>query len=88
MADPHERVAGDLTIRIDPTLCVAFGDCVEAAPEAFVIDADGAAGSSLDQRPLAATSCIAGRAARTVTSISRSEWASDRNHASNCEGGR
>jgi ferredoxin len=32
---------GDLTIRIDPTLCVAFGDCVETVPGAFVIDADG-----------------------------------------------
>ena len=41
MADPYERVAGDLTIRIDTTLCVAFGDCIEAAPEAFVLDADG-----------------------------------------------
>jgi ferredoxin len=41
MADPYERVVGDLRIRIDPTLCVSFGDCVEAAPEAFVIDADG-----------------------------------------------
>ena len=41
MADQYERVAGDLTIRIDPTLCVAFGDCIEASPEAFVLDADG-----------------------------------------------
>ena len=41
MADPYERVVGDLTIRIDPTLCVAFNDCVEAAPQAFELDADG-----------------------------------------------
>ena len=37
----YERIAGGLMIRIDPTLCVAFGDCVEVAPEAFVLDAEG-----------------------------------------------
>ncbi|HEY2806410.1 MAG TPA: ferredoxin [Gemmatimonadales bacterium] len=36
-----ERQVGDLTIRIDRTLCVGFGDCVEAAAEAFVLDDEG-----------------------------------------------
>ena len=39
--DPDERVAGDLRIRIDRSLCVGFGDCVTAAPEAFVVGEDG-----------------------------------------------
>ena len=33
--------AGGLTIRIDRLLCVGFGDCIEAAPEAFEFDKDG-----------------------------------------------
>jgi ferredoxin len=41
MADQYERVAGDLKICIDPTLCVAFGDCIGASPEAFMLDANG-----------------------------------------------
>ena len=41
MADQYERIAAGLTIRIDPTLCVAFGDCIEASPGAFVLDANG-----------------------------------------------
>lgn len=39
--DPLERTIGDLRIRIDPTLCVSFGDCVDAAPEAFALDDEG-----------------------------------------------
>jgi ferredoxin len=35
-----ERVVGDLRIGIDATLCVAFADCVTAAPEAFRVDDD------------------------------------------------
>jgi ferredoxin len=35
-----ERVAGQLRIRIDRTLCVGFGDCVSAAPDAFALGAD------------------------------------------------
>ena len=38
-----ERRAGDLRIRIDRLLCVGFGDCVEAAPEAFRLDDEGIA---------------------------------------------
>jgi ferredoxin len=37
-AEPNERVVGGLRIRIDRGLCVGFGDCVTAAPEAFVLD--------------------------------------------------
>ena len=33
-----ERTVGDLTIRVDRTLCVGFGDCVQEAPEAFRLD--------------------------------------------------
>ena len=36
-----ERLVGDLRIQIDPLLCVAFGDCVTAAPEAFVVNEQG-----------------------------------------------
>ena len=37
----EERQVGDLTIRIDRTLCVGFGDCLENAEAAFVLDDDG-----------------------------------------------
>jgi ferredoxin len=36
-----ERVLGGLTVRIDELLCVGFGDCVTAAPDAFVVNGDG-----------------------------------------------
>ena len=36
-----ERAVGDLRIGIDSSLCVAFGDCVTVAPEAFHLQSDG-----------------------------------------------
>lgn len=39
--DFEERTINGLTIRIDRTLCVGFGDCIELAPEAFEFDAEG-----------------------------------------------
>lgn len=39
MGDGKERRVGGLRIRIDRGLCVGFGDCIEAAPEAFALDA-------------------------------------------------
>ena len=36
-----ERKVGDIVVRIDRTLCVGFGDCMEVAPEAFAFDDDG-----------------------------------------------
>jgi len=36
-----EREVGDLRIAIDPSLCVAFADCVTVAPEAFHVNDDG-----------------------------------------------
>jgi ferredoxin len=36
-----ERSVHDLKICIDRELCVGFGDCVEAAPEAFKLDDTG-----------------------------------------------
>ncbi|HTR20484.1 MAG TPA: ferredoxin [Gemmatimonadales bacterium] len=41
MAESTERVVGDLRIKIDRDLCVGFGDCVDAAPEAFRLDDAG-----------------------------------------------
>ncbi|HXY41759.1 MAG TPA: ferredoxin [Vicinamibacteria bacterium] len=43
VASPQERRACGLRIRIDRELCVGFGDCVEAAPSAFVLDGEGLA---------------------------------------------
>jgi ferredoxin len=40
-ADFEERVVNGLRVRIDRTLCVGFGNCVTAAPEAFVLADDG-----------------------------------------------
>lgn len=39
----EERMVGGLRIRIDRTLCVGFGDCVDEAPVAFRLDEDGIA---------------------------------------------
>jgi ferredoxin len=36
----EERLVGELHVRIDRTLCVGFGDCVTAAPEAFALGDD------------------------------------------------
>ncbi len=41
MAGSPERRACGLLIHIDRELCVGFGDCVEAAPQAFVLDGEG-----------------------------------------------
>jgi ferredoxin len=37
----EERRIGGVRIRIDRTLCVGFGDCIEAAAEGFRLDAEG-----------------------------------------------
>jgi ferredoxin len=39
--DILERKIGDITIRIDRTLCVGFGDCIEQAPGVFEFDDQG-----------------------------------------------
>lgn len=60
MSDVEERRIGDLVVRIDRRLCVGFGDCVDAAPDAFVLDEDGiavfveGAGESARERVIAA----------------------------------
>ncbi len=38
MSHCEDRVVGTLTVRIDRTLCVGFGDCVAHAPDAFQLD--------------------------------------------------
>ena len=43
MAEFEERQVGGLRVRIDRSLCVGFGDCIEGAPEAFVLDDEGLA---------------------------------------------
>ncbi len=40
MDDIQEHKVGELTVRIDRSLCVGFGDCVARAPEAFELDDD------------------------------------------------
>ena len=41
MDELTERVVHGLTIRIDRSLCVGFGDCVDEAIEAFRLDDEG-----------------------------------------------
>jgi ferredoxin len=43
MADIEERAIGGLVVRIDRLLCVGFGDCIDEAPDALVLDEDGIA---------------------------------------------
>lgn len=38
MSEHDERVVGGLRVRIDRSLCVGFGDCITAAPDAFILD--------------------------------------------------
>jgi len=40
VADFDERIVGGVRVRIDRTLCVGFGDCVKASPEAFALDGE------------------------------------------------
>lgn len=37
------RRVGELTVRIDRSLCVGFADCITTAPEAFELDDEGVA---------------------------------------------
>lgn len=37
------RKVGRLTLKIDRTLCVGFGDCLTTAPEGFELDEEGVA---------------------------------------------
>lgn len=41
MSEVVERRVAGLTVRIDRHLCVGFGDCVDEAPESFVLDGEG-----------------------------------------------
>ncbi len=41
MDELTERVVHGLTIRIDRSLCVGFGDCVDEAIDAFRLDDEG-----------------------------------------------
>lgn len=38
MDDHLERTLGGITVRIDRTLCIGSGNCVNLAPEVFEID--------------------------------------------------
>ena len=40
MSDVVERVIGDLTVRIERSLCVGFAQCVDESELAFQIDDD------------------------------------------------
>lgn len=43
MAEFEERQVGNLRVRVDRTLCVGFGDCLDVAPSAFRLDDEGIA---------------------------------------------
>ena len=43
MDEIDERNAHGWIVKIDRTLCVGFGDCVEAAPDAFDLDGESIA---------------------------------------------
>jgi ferredoxin len=36
--ETEERVVSDLTIKIDRSICVGFGHCIDEAPDAFQLD--------------------------------------------------
>jgi|AMFO01.1.fsa_nt_gi Uncharacterized conserved protein len=41
MAEWEERRFDDFVVRIDRTLCVGFGDCIEEGGGAFALDEEG-----------------------------------------------
>lgn len=41
MGDIEERKVGELTVRIDRTLCVGFEDCLEDGAGLFRLDSEG-----------------------------------------------
>jgi ferredoxin len=43
VAEFEERAFDGLRVRIDRSLCVGFGDCIEGAPVAFQLDGEGLA---------------------------------------------
>jgi ferredoxin len=63
VAELDERVVAGLRVHIDRTLCVGFGDCVKASPEAFALDEENivvfAAPDAVDRETLlrACASC-------------------------------
>jgi ferredoxin len=38
VAEVDERTIGDITIRVDRSICVGFGHCIDEAPDAFILD--------------------------------------------------
>lgn len=40
MTEIEERVVGDITIRVDRSICVGFAHCVDEAAEAFLLGDD------------------------------------------------
>jgi ferredoxin len=40
MTEIDERVIGDVTIRVDRTICVGFAHCIDEAPDAFMLRDD------------------------------------------------
>jgi ferredoxin len=38
LEETEERVIGDLMIKIDRSICVGFGHCIDEAPDAFELD--------------------------------------------------
>ena len=40
MPDTDERVIGDVVVRIDRSVCVGFGHCMDESPEAFLLEED------------------------------------------------
>jgi ferredoxin len=41
MCSPDEQAVHGLRVRIDRSLCVGFGDCIDEAPAAFRLDDEG-----------------------------------------------
>ena len=43
MSEFEERIIAGLTVRIDRSLCVGFGDCIDQASDTFAFDEQGIA---------------------------------------------
>jgi ferredoxin len=50
MTETEERVIGDITIRLDRTICVGFAHCMDEAPDAFLLRDDNLVAFSEPER--------------------------------------
>lgn len=70
MSETQERMIDGYRVVIDRSLCVGFGDCVQAGPEIFDLDGDNVATFVESPRPTGAEQVLAACRACPVDALS------------------